>query len=174
MKKSDEIRAEIKAAEASVEAMVKRYRHLPTDPAEEVERKFAAYCKAVSPLHDLQRRLEDDLRRELNREIEVGDGVTVRLYTDAHACTVIARTAKTMTVQRDKATKDPSFVPQWEPGGFSAICTNNNEQKWNYQRDPQGEIIKCHWSEVRGAWQAGEGGCLSVYRGRNEFYDYNF
>ena len=174
MKKSDEIRAKIAAAEDALKEAMNRHLVIPSDTNEDVESKCRAYHEEACPIHDMMRGLENDLQRALAQEIEVGDGVTVRLYTDAHACTVIARTAKTLTVQRDKATRDPSFVPQWVPGGFSAICTNNNDQKWNYQRDPSGEIIKCHWSEARGRWQAGERGCLSVTRGRHEFYDYNF
>ena len=43
------------------------------------------------------RSLERAIHTEMNREVEVGDGVTMYLYSDAYACTVIAKTAKTIT-----------------------------------------------------------------------------
>lgn len=83
-------------------------------------------------------------------------------------------TDKTLTIQRDKAIRDPSFKPQWVPGGFSAICTNSEEQSWTYERDPAGEIIRCRWSEKNGCWQSGSDGSIRISRGRHEHYDYNF
>lgn len=111
---------------------------------------------------------------ELNREIDIGDGVTMYLWSDAHACTVIAKTAKTLTIQRDKASLDPNFKPEWIPGGFAAHCTNAEDQEWTYEPDPNGEIIKCRWSEKRGRWQTGSDGSIRIGRGRHEYYDYNF
>ena len=111
---------------------------------------------------------------EVGTVLEVGDGVTMHLWSDAHACTIISRTDKTLTIQRDKAIRDPSFKPQWVPGGFSAICTNSEEQSWTYERDPAGEIIRCRWSEKNGCWQSGSDGSIRISRGRHEHYDYNF
>lgn len=114
------------------------------------------------------------IAREKNREIEVGDGVTICLWSDSHAGTVIKRTKTTLTVQRDKAIRDPNFKPEWIPGGFSAICTNSEEQSYTYERDPKGEIYMCHWSEKHGRFQSGSDGSIRVARGRHEYYDYNF
>ena len=127
------------------------------------------------------RQLSEDIREterlilvEINRELDVGDGATLCLYSDRHACTVIKKTAKTITVQRDKATLDPTFKPEWIVGGFAAHCTNQNEQKWNYERDPNGEITKCYWSEKLGRYTTGGDQSIKVSPGRHEFYDYNF
>lgn len=106
--------------------------------------------------------------------LEVGDGVTLYLWSDAHACTVIAKTAKTITVQRDKAILSPDFKPKWVPGGFSAVCVNSHEQQWIYERDPNGAICRCWWSEKHGCYRTGEKGCVIVRPGRNEHYDFNF
>ena len=43
--------------------------------------------------------------------VKVGDGVTINLWSDRHAATVIKVTAKTVTVRRDKATLNPDFKP---------------------------------------------------------------
>ena len=40
---------------------------------------------------------------------QVGEGATVCYFSDAHAYTIIKRTAKTLTLQRDKATLKKSF-----------------------------------------------------------------
>lgn len=118
--------------------------------------------------------LKFEIRKEQNREIEVGDGVTLCLYSDKYACTVIARTKTTLTIQRDKAIRDPNFKPEWIAGGFAAHCTNQDEQSYTYERNPQGTIYKCNWSEKRGRFQHGSDGSIGVIRGRHEFYDYNF
>lgn len=118
--------------------------------------------------------IEFDIYRELNREIEVGEGVTYCLWSDKHACTVIARTRCTLTIQRDKAILDPNFKPEWIPGGFAGHCTNQDEQSYTYERDPNGQIYKCRWSEKNGRFQTGSDGSIRIARGRHEFYDYNF
>lgn len=118
--------------------------------------------------------LKFQIRREKNREIEVGEGVTLCYYSDRHACTVIARTKNTLTVQRDKAILDPNFKPEWVAGGFAGHCTNADEQSYTYERDPKGTIYKCNWSEKNGRFQHGSDGSIRVRRGRHEYYDYNF
>lgn len=47
--------------------------------------------------------------------VKVGDGVTINLWSDRHAATVIKVTAKTVTVRRDKATLNPDFKPEFIP-----------------------------------------------------------
>ena len=60
--------------------------------------------------------------------IQVGDGVTVNLWSDRYAATVIKVTKSTATVRRDKATLNPDFKPEWIPGGFAAHCTNRTSR----------------------------------------------
>lgn len=121
---------------------------------------------------------EDELTARTIRQeyldIEVGDGATICLWSDREACTVIRRTAKTLYVQRDKATLDPSFKPEYIPGGFSAHCTNDGEQKWIIERDPNGAVTRFNWSEKKGRWQSGSDGSIRLKLGRHEHYDYNF
>ena len=104
--------------------------------------------------------------------IKVGDGVTVHLYSDAHAATVIKVTACSVTVQYDKATLDPNFKPEWIAGGFAAHCTNQDEQTYTYERNPKGRIETYRWSNRYGSY--GTPGNLRLTKGRHEFYDYNF
>lgn len=111
------------------------------------------------------------LLREYYQDIKVGDGVTIHLWSDSQAYTVIKRTPKMLVLQRDKVTKKNGWKPEWIEGGFSAICINQEDQEWNYEIDPEGSILKVYWSEKRGAFTYCD---KNVTPGRHEFYDYNF
>jgi hypothetical protein len=104
--------------------------------------------------------------------VNVGDGVTVNLWSDAHAATVIKKTKTTVTVQYDKATLDPNWKPEWIPGGFAGHCVNQDEQTYTYERNPNGRIETYHWSNKYCSY--GQPGNLRLTKGRREFYDYNF
>ena len=110
--------------------------------------------------------------REMLKSTKPGDGVTVNYYTDSHAYTVISRTAKTLRIQRDKATLADAYKPEFIPGGFAAHCTNNSSQHYDYARNPEGVIKTAYWSESSGCFRVG--GAMVVTPGRHEFYDYNF
>lgn len=107
-----------------------------------------------------------------HRNVAPGDGVTVNYWTDSHACTVLKRTANTLTIQRDKAILSPDFRPDFVPGGFSGTVINQNEQSYTYEPDPDGQIMKAYWSDRKGGWYVDK--CLRLSFGRHEFYDYNF
>ena len=104
--------------------------------------------------------------------IHVGDGVTVNLWSDRYAATVIKVTKSTVTVRRDKATLNPNFKPEWIPGGFAAHCTNQDEQSYTYEPDEKGTEYTFRWS--RKYQRYGQPGNLTLSKGRHEFYDYNF
>jgi hypothetical protein len=116
-------------------------------------------------------RLENEIMREERREVEIGDGVTVCLWSDRHAGTVIKRTKSTITIQYDKATLDPKFKPEFVAGGFAGHCTNQGEQTYTYEKNPKGDIETYRWSEKYGRFKNGD---VRIINGRREFYDYNF
>lgn len=105
--------------------------------------------------------------------VKVGDGVTMHLYSDAHAGTVVKVTKTSVTVQRDKATIDPNFKPEFVVGGFAGHCTNQSDQKYTYESNPNAETIKFNWSKKYGQFKNSKQG-RSLAKGRREFYDYNF
>lgn len=113
----------------------------------------------------------DNLVRQAHSELKVGDGVTVVLYSDRHAYTVIKRTPCTITIQRDKATLSDDFKPDIVPGGFCGHCVNQDEQTYTYERDEHGSKLTLHFSKKYGRFMY-----LNKYIliGRHEFYDYNF
>lgn len=104
--------------------------------------------------------------------IQVGDGVTVNLWSDRYAATVIKVTKSSVTARRDKATLNPDFKPEWIPGGFAGHCTNQDEQTYSYEPDENGMEYTFRWS--RKYQRYGQPGNLTLSKGRHEFYDYNF
>ena len=113
---------------------------------------------------------EHEAMMEWWNELEVGDHANICHWSDISPVTVVKRTAKTITVRYDKATLNPEWKPEWEVGGFSAVCTNIAEQKWIIEEDPNGReetfrLRKCGWRN-----KADE----KLYPEWKKFYDYNF
>lgn len=69
---------------------------------------------------------------------EVGMGATIMYLSDRKACTIIAHTPKSITVQMDKATRTDS-------NGLS------ESQDYTFERNPQGAIKKFTLRE-NGRW----------------------
>lgn len=106
-------------------------------------------------------------------DAQVGDGITLRGYTECYAYTVIRRTAKTITLQRDIATLINGDELEFIPGGFAAHCTNQRIQKYEYTPNPDGGVVTIRRNK-KGNWvRPGETG-KGAFMGRREFYDYNF
>lgn len=121
--------------------------------------------------YDKKQEQERPIRAEFYQGLEVGDGVTYHLFSDSHACTIIKRTEKTITIQEDNATLNPDFKPEWIEGGFAGHCINQDEQTYTYERNPKGRVITARWSDKRGGFVYMD---KLITAGRNEFYDYNF
>ena len=128
----------------------------------------------------------------LANPFQIGDGVTLCGYSDRAAYTVIAVTAKSITVQRDKATLLNGFESgekdalQFSPGGF--VGHTSGIQRYSYETNPEGHILKCRMKKRPTlVWTKGEDGSYSdvaqadfrqgssrVVAGRSEYYDFNF
>ena len=117
--------------------------------------------------------------------LNVGDGVTVSVWTDCDAYTIIRKTPKTITLQMDKATLSPDWKPEFIVGGFAGHCVNQADQRYTYERDENEHTIKItlrSWLDDDGnerrRWKRSgvktfeQGG--SAYAGRRKFHDYNF
>lgn len=116
-------------------------------------------------------KITDEYNRYFHREVTVGDGATLCLWTDRHAYDVIRVTPRTLVLRRCKVIPDPNWAPQFVVGGFCAHCTNQGSQEWNYEPDPDGDVIRAVWSEKKGRYMHHG---ATVIAGRHEFYDYNF
>lgn len=105
--------------------------------------------------------------------VEVGQGVTIHFYSDAHAGTVIKKTKTTITIQQDIATLDPNFKPEFVTGGFAGHCTNQQDQTYTYERNPNGTTYTFRWSAKYNKYREAKAG-KTVTKGRREYYDWNF
>jgi hypothetical protein len=112
-----------------------------------------------------------NLRKEYNSGMKVGDKGSVRLWSDSNPCTVIRRTKTTVTVRFDKAELNPEWKPEWVVGGFSAICTNQKDQQWIIEDDPEGSTETFRWSDKENCFI--HNGCR-LTPGWYKHYDYNF
>lgn len=176
MKRSEELKILLKNLEEENDEMLqKMVRSKCSEDGSNYDKLLNEYWRVYgSATSDKIDRLKCQIWTEECREIAVGDGVTLCLYTDANAYTVIKKTAKTILIQRDKAILDPSFKPEFVPGGFGAHCVNQEEQRYTYERDPNGETVRCYWSEKLGRYTTGGDQSIKIRPGRHEFYDYNF
>jgi hypothetical protein len=114
--------------------------------------------------------------------IEADDAATAVSWTDRFACTIIARTPKSITVQYDHATLlndansgEPDAIKVYT-GGFAAHFEGT--QRYRYERNTEGRIEKYtlrkngKWKRV-GVGSNERGGYLIVGK-RSHHYDYNF
>jgi hypothetical protein len=117
--------------------------------------------------------------------LSIGDGVSVSVWSDVDAYTIIKQTPTSMTLREDKAVLSPDFKPQFIAGGFAGHCINQREQTYSYEPNPEGSVIKItlrRWKDENGEerrrWKRTGVGTFemggSVFAGRRKFHDYNF
>ena len=102
-----------------------------------------------------------------------GDRCAWRLWTDVEPCTVVARTAKTVTVRIDKA--EVAEAPKMIPGGFAAVVTE--PARWTISEDLNGRLLTFSLRH-NGSWKrqgssARELGNI-LTAGWHKFHDYSF
>lgn len=117
--------------------------------------------------------------------LNIGDGVTVSVWTDRDAYTIIKKTPTTITLRADKAELINRDELRFDVGGFFAHCENPEDQRYSYEADPQGREINIslrRWTDEDGnerrkwkRWRTRTfepGG--NAYAGRRAFRDFNF
>lgn len=103
-----------------------------------------------------------DEHMDYHDPFKVGRGVTIVHWSDRWACTVIEATAKTVTVQRDKAIRTDDH-------GMS------DSQSYRYEPDPDGSVRKFSLRKTGKFVQVGDSiNGTRLVRGRSEHYDYSF
>ena len=80
--------------------------------------------------------------------------------------------AKTIEIREMDAVKDPSFVPEFDIGGFVAHCKNQNEQKWIYSSKEDRPTLRARLQK-NGKWKS-MFGTHSISAEPVKFYDFNF
>lgn len=79
---------------------------------------------------------------------------------------------KTIEIREMKAELDPNWKPDMIPGGFSAHCVNQIDQKWIISPNENSIVIRIR-KQKNGKWKSvfGEHRLSETPR---KFYDYNF
>lgn len=132
-----------------------------------------------------ERTAEINERADAISALQPGDGITVSVWTDADAYTIVRVTPTRITARMDAAKLSPGWKPEFIVGGFAGHCTNQHSQTYDYQPDPAGALVTVtlrRWTDEEGnerrLWkQAGTGTRAqggSVLSGRHKFHDYNF
>lgn len=116
----------------------------------------------------------DRIYNEWYLSMEVGDHIRIKRYTDVEPATIIKKTATTITVRHDKATRKEDWKPEWIVGGFSAICLNNEDQQdaWIIEEDPDGYTEVFRYRKSWGLYMNKSNN--KIFPGWKKFYDYNF
>lgn len=123
----------------------------------EYSRELAKVSKGTC-MADVIDELMAPYREMLYQGLEIGDGVTVHLWSDAHACTIVARTKTVLYLRRDKAIRT-------DRNGMSDC------QAYRYEPDDSNEIFRVNWSRKQKRFLY-LGNAVTV--GRHEYYDYSF
>ena len=92
MKKSEVIMDEIARLNAEYDERIKRdvFASFSDDTPEQHDKKWELFWTSYGrKTNDRIRELEFEYHKEVNREVAVGDGVTLRLWSDREAYTVI-------------------------------------------------------------------------------------
>ena len=144
---------------------------IATPPHDAEYRKTDAYINEYHSKFKKQQELKKILATGERRNVIVGEGVTVCLYSDRHAYTVVKRTKNKLFIQRDKATLNKNSKPEIIQGGFVGFMANNNDLKYDYAQNPEIPVDVAYWSEKRGCFTLN--GC-PIVNGRNEYFDYSF
>ncbi|NDD55751.1 hypothetical protein EBZ39_18115 [bacterium] len=98
-----------------------------------------------------------------------------RSYSDCVPFEVVRQvSSKCLIIRAMKYTLDPSWKPEMIPGGFSAHCANNHEQRYLYESNPNASEIRIR-KHKDGRWYSRDGVyTYSLSENPHAFYDYNF
>jgi hypothetical protein len=132
-----------------------------------------------------ERTAEINARADAITALNIGDGVSVSLWSDVDACTIVRKTPTTVTLRVDNAKLLNRDELRFITGGFIAHCENQEDQRYEYTPNLDGHVIKIslrRWADEEGnerrKWKrAGtktfeQGG--NAYAGRRAFRDFNF
>lgn len=94
-------------------------------------------------------------------------------YSDVNPFEVVRVVSdKTLEVREMDAARDTSVELKFHPGGFSAHCSNQNEQKWFISSNPDNPVVRIRLSKK--GWRSASGARFHLSDKPVKFYDYNF
>lgn len=96
-------------------------------------------------------------------------------YSDVTPFEVMRVVSKsTMDVRRMDAERDETFKLEFHVGGFSANCSNQDDQRWIITSDTTNQITRIRYSKANQRWQDSSGSRYLLSDKPVKFYDYNF
>lgn len=94
-------------------------------------------------------------------------------YSDVNPYEVVRRVSdKTLDVRAMNAERDPSWNPDFAPGGFFGTVVNQSEQKWVITSDDNGRVVRIRLGKQ--GWKDAHGNRYQLSDEPVKFYDYNF
>lgn len=94
-------------------------------------------------------------------------------YSDVNPYEVVRRVSdKTLEVRAMNAERDPSWNPDFVPGGFFGTVVNQSEQKWVITSDENGRVVRIRLGKQ--GWKDAHGNRYQLSDEPVKFYDYNF
>ena len=95
------------------------------------------------------------------------------MYSDVEPYEVIRMVSeKTIEIRPMKAERDESVKLEFHVGGFSAHCSNQDEQKWIITSDETAPIKRIRLG--KNGWKDAHGGRYGLADKPRKKYDYNF
>jgi hypothetical protein len=80
---------------------------------------------------------------------------------------------QTLEVREMSSQRDPSYKPEFIPGGFAGHCINQDDQQWVITSDPARRVVRIR-RDKRGNWKDKYGNRFSLDAKPVRYYDYNF
>ena len=94
-------------------------------------------------------------------------------YSDAEPFEIVRVISdKTIEVRAMNAERDPSWKPEFVPGGFSARCINQDEQRWIITPRPDAPVVRIRLGKK--GWRDKYGSRYVLSNQPYKHYDYNF
>ena len=92
-------------------------------------------------------------------------------YSDVEPYEVV-RVISDKTIEIRGMDYQQDFKPEFEVGGFSAVCVNNYAQKWTYESNTSNPVIRIRLGKK--GWKDSWGRRFKLSDKPIKFYDYNF
>jgi hypothetical protein len=94
-------------------------------------------------------------------------------YSDVEPHEVIREVSdKCLEIRAMDAKRDPTWKPEFIPGGFAGHCTNQSSQRWTYSSNEERPTFRIRLGK-RG-WKDKHGNRYVLADKPRKFYDYNF
>lgn len=95
-------------------------------------------------------------------------------YTDVTPWEVVRVISdKTLEIRPMDSVKDPAWVAEFHQGGFTAHCSNQNEQRWIITSSTDYDTTRIRLNS-KGQWKDKHGQRFVLSAEPRRFYDFNF